>query len=337
MTGVLETVIGPVPQVSPELTIFDHLGSVKTRLGLGRMQYIVAPGLYGVGEPGRLSKILVTANYKLSFDSLRKHLQGRDVWLLVLDTNGINVWCAAGKGTFGTDELAARLNESGLDRLVDHRVVILPQLAGPGVAAHMVPKATGFSVHYGPVLAADLPAYLDAGEHCSATMRIKKFPLSERLLLAPLELLIALKGSLPFFVALLLLLGFAPGDGYVSNVINNGRLGAYAYLAAIVAGTMLTPLLLPWLPGRAFSVKGATAGLLAAAVLLYFAPYSHWLHNGGAFLLIVVLSSYWGMEFTGASTYTSLSGVKKEMRTAVPLQIAGGVAGVGCWIVASFF
>ena len=74
---------------------------------------------------------------------------------------GINVWCAAGKGTFGTDELAERIASSGLNRVVTHRKLILPQLAGPGVAAHLVPKLAGFKVIYGPVRAKDLPAFME--------------------------------------------------------------------------------------------------------------------------------------------------------------------------------
>jgi len=42
------------------------------------------------------------------------------------------------------------------------------------------------------------------------------------------------------------------------------------------------------------------------------------------------------MNFTGASTYTSLSGVKREMRTALPLQIGAGIAGLGHWLVSRF-
>ena len=336
VVGALATVNGPVPVVSALLSPADRWGNFKVRLDFGRMDYKVDPGLYAVGEPGAGAAILVTANYKLSFDSLRQHLRGRDVWLLVLDTKGVNVWCAAGKGTFGTDELAARLNGSGLANLVAHRQVILPQLAGPGVAAHLIPKATGFSVRYGPTLAADLPAYLDAGGQATEVMRYKDFPFSERLLLSPLELLLALKGSLPFFVLLVLLFGFVPGDGYKQNVIGQLMAGLFPYGAGVFGGTVLTPLCLPLLPGRAFAVKGAVAGLLLAVGLL-FNPHHHWLQNGGALLLSIVLSSYWGMKFTGASTYTSLSGVKKEMRFAVPLQVAGGVIGLGCWLGACFF
>ena len=49
-------------------------------------------------------------------------------------------------------------------------------------------------------------------------------------------------------------------------------------------------------------------------------------------LFIPAISAYWAMNFTGASTYTSLSGVRKEMRWAVPLEIAAGVSGLGLWL-----
>jgi acetyl-CoA decarbonylase/synthase complex subunit gamma len=50
--------------------------------------------------------------------------------------------------------------------------------------------------------------------------------------------------------------------------------------------------------------------------------------------LFPALTSFTLMNFTGASTYTSLSGVKAEMRLAVPLQIAATVAGLALWFVA---
>ncbi len=62
--------------------------------------------------------MLVSGNYKLSFDHLRGSLAGRDAWILVLDTHGINVWCAAGKGLFGTDEVVRWVEAVGLSSLV---------------------------------------------------------------------------------------------------------------------------------------------------------------------------------------------------------------------------
>ena len=105
VTGNVETPAGKVPQVSSMLTREDHWGTFKARWGVGRMRYTVEPGLYALGRPDKTSRVFVTANYKMSFDCLRGSLPNHNAWVLVLDTKGINVWCAAGKGTFGTDEL----------------------------------------------------------------------------------------------------------------------------------------------------------------------------------------------------------------------------------------
>lgn len=112
--------------VSTTLTFKDRLGGWKVRWGIGRMTYKVNPGLYAVGQPDATSPVLVSANYKLTFDALRKELVGLDCWLLILDTKAVNVWCAAGKGTFGTSELVERIQKTGLGTVVTHRKLILP-------------------------------------------------------------------------------------------------------------------------------------------------------------------------------------------------------------------
>jgi len=80
------------------LTWRDVLGGWRVRWGIGRMRYHVTPGLYRIGTPDADSPVLVTANYKLTVDALRRRLTGLDLWILVLDTKGVNVWCAAAKG-----------------------------------------------------------------------------------------------------------------------------------------------------------------------------------------------------------------------------------------------
>ncbi len=98
----MATPAGNIPEISDELTAADQWGTVKVRWGVGRMNYKVDPGLYALADPNDKSPVLVTANYKLTFDKLRSALIRRSVWILVLDTDGVNVWCAAGKGTFST-------------------------------------------------------------------------------------------------------------------------------------------------------------------------------------------------------------------------------------------
>ncbi|MCG6550932.1 MAG: hypothetical protein L7F77_01295, partial [Candidatus Magnetominusculus sp. LBB02] len=88
-----------IKEVSATLSRNDQWGAVKCRLTSFRNKYTVTPGLYAVGRPSDNSDVFVSANYKLSFDKLRSALPGKDAWILALDTKGINVWCAAGKGT----------------------------------------------------------------------------------------------------------------------------------------------------------------------------------------------------------------------------------------------
>ena len=341
MTGWVATPVGRVPRVSTTLRLADRLGSCKARWGLGRMHYRVEPGLYAVGGPTAESPVLVTANYKMTFDRLRRELSGLDAWLLVLDTKGINVWCAAGKGTFGTSEVVRRVEAVGLPRVVSHRTLILPQLGASGVAAHEVKKAIGFRVVYGPVRAVDIPRFLAAGMRATPEMRRVTFGLWDRLVVVPMELVQGAKYSLLVVAGLLLLAGLGPGGYSAGAVWSVGGRAALLYLAGFLAGAAVTPALLPWLPGRAFSLKGASVGL---AVALGYLAWG-WSSAGGLSARLEALgwlaalpavSAFFAMNFTGASTYTSLSGVRREMRIAVPAQVAGALLGLGLWLTAHF-
>jgi acetyl-CoA decarbonylase/synthase complex subunit gamma len=300
------------------------------------MNHTVPPGLYALGSPDTGSEVLVTANFKLTFDAVRKSLPGGRFWILVLDTKGINVWCAAGKGTFGTEELIRRIDEVRLAGVVGHRRLLLPQLGAPGIAAHRVKQESGFKVLYGPIRARDLPAFIEAGMAATPEMRRKTFPLGERIVLIPAELIGTFRFLIPAMALFGLLSGLGgPGD-FGANVAAFGVPGALALLAGGVAGAVVVPILLPWLPGRPFSVKGLWPGLAASGLIIL------WLGNGLAtwpdclaaaawLLMVTALSAFLGMNFTGSSTYTSLSGVRKEMRTAVPLQIGAAAVGLMLW------
>jgi hypothetical protein len=335
--GSVHTPTGDVPKISSDLNWADKWGSIKARWGVGRMNYTLDPGLYALGEPNDQSPVLVTANYKMSFDRLRETLFGRHVWILILDTNGINVWCAAGKGTFGTDELVRRIEFSQLNRVVSHRELILPQLAGPGVAAYKIRKRIGFKVIFGPIQTKDLPNFLDAGMKATPEMRRKTFTIHERVILIPVELVSALKWFLLILPCFFLLGGLGAHSGFWRGALSDGFFAVINLLGALLAGAVITPILLPWLPGRAFSQKGLIAGLITTLFIILFGSF--YLDIGQDYANILAwlfmapaLSAYLAMNFTGASTYTSLSGVKKEMQWAVPLEIVGGVAGLTIWL-----
>jgi len=342
VTGSVDSPTGKIPRVTAVLTRRDHWGSIKARWGVGRMDYTVDPGLYALGSPNEQSHVLITANYKMSFDCLREALPGRHAWILVLDTKGINVWCAAGKGTFGTEELLRRITASELGGIVTHRNLILPQLGAPGVSAHLVRKFSGFKVLYGPIMAPDIPAYLDAGLRATAAMRRKDFPLWERAVLIPIELVAAWKPAAIIIPVLLIISGFGSKGSFLENLLHDGLFSLIAFLLAVTSGAILSPLLLPYLPGRAFATKGISIGLLTAiSLLLAWGGNLHNWHDillGGAWLLMIpALSAFLAMNFTGASTYTSLSGVRKEMRWALPLEIGAGISGFAVFLISRFF
>jgi hypothetical protein len=331
VNGEVASAAGPVPRIATTLAAADRMGAVRVRFGFRRMDYRVAPGLYALGEPAEDSPVLVTANYKLTFDVVRSAAGGLDAWLLVLDTRGINVWCAAGKGTFSTEELTRRVAATGLERVVRHRTLIVPQLGATGVAKHLVREACGFNVVFGPVRIIDLPAFLAAGMKATPEMRSVRFPLRDRVALVPVEASLAwdwrLIGSV---IVIAFLAGFA-GSHLLSLADYAHRLWILYVLALapIVAGAVVVPLALPVIPGRAFSLKGALTGAVfgAVAVVLMHGIVPV-LALVGVFLGMMAISSSLAMFFTGSTPFTSPSGVEKEMRRALPLQIGAGGAAV---------
>ncbi len=325
-----------IPVVDTRLSASDRAGSVKVRWGIGRNSYRVRPGIYATGAPGAESPVFVTANYKFSFDSLRSALSGVDAWLLVLDTKGVNVWCAAGKGSFGTAELVARIAKTALSELVSHRKLILPQLGAPGVSARDVARKSGFAVIYGPVRASDIHAWLKAGMKKDESMRTVRFGLADRLALAPLELVHAW----PFILAAVILaipaaflsrLAPSPGAG-ASGVQAPSFLAVWATVSGIlsggiVAGTVGVPALLHFLPFRAFSIKGAALGALwgvAASLVSGARPAQAFC----AALVCGAVSAWFGMNFTGCSTFTSQTGALDEVEKGFVPMIACAVAGI---------
>ena len=318
------------PYIQPTtstITLANRWDHFLARWGVNRSGHRVEPGLYALGNPTADSPVSVTANYTLSFDALRSALAGVGGYIMVLDTQGINVWCAAGKGTFGTDELVHRIEATALHDVVSHRVLILPQLGAPGVAAHEVKKRSGFKVEYGPVRAADLPEYLKT-HMATPEMRRVRFALRDRLILIPVDLVHVL---LPMLIAAVVLFFFSGFQASAGAVV------------AILAGVVLFPTLLPWLPTRDFSSKGFILGGLVAlpfALVTFLGnPGATWWRQvGGALTYLLALppvTAYLALNFTGSTTFTSRSGVRREIFTYVPIMAWMFGAGIVLTIVLS--
>lgn len=297
------------------ITWSNRMDHYLARWGFSRNRHRVSPGLYSIGNPTPKSPVFVSANYSLSFDALRSVLgkdgPTKDSYILVLDTKGVNVWCAAGKGTFGTDELVNRIEQTQLADVVEHRRLILPQLGAPGVAAHEVKKRSGFKVRYGPVLAKDLPAYM-RDRKTAPVMRIVKFGLWERLVLVPVEV-VGLSIPMLIIAGILLLMGTP--------------LGAVAAVTAILAGIVAFPVLLPWIPTHDFTSKGYLVGAMAALPFAMMTISSPTVENTllaggyaiGTMLTLPTMTAFLSLNFTGSTTFTSKTGVKREIFTYGPI------------------
>lgn len=333
----IETPVGNVPKVKTSLGMKDHFGTLRARSGIGRDNYLVSPGLYCTGNPDEDSPVLVTANYKLSLDHLRRELDGMDAWMIVLDTLGVNVWCAAGKGTFSTKELVNRIHSTGIEKLVNHRKLILPQLGATGVSGFQVKRQAGFKVIWGPIRASDIKAFVRNGMKVDKEMREVTFSVMERALLIPVEVKIALKPALMILVALFILSGIGPGVFSFSNAMSRGGAVSMALITGILAGAVFAPLFLTRLYGTAFSVKGIVTGLITGIPVAVFYGGNYGVSGMLSLLLIcLAVSSYLSMNFTGTTPYTSPSGVELEMRRAIPAQSAGLILGIILWIFTGF-
>jgi hypothetical protein len=245
-----------------------------------------------------------------------------NAWLLILDTKGVNVWCSAGKGTFGTKELVHRIQNTSLAAIVKHRKLILPQLSATGVAAHLVKEASGFTVLYGPVRISDIHSFIQAGYKATKEMRRVYFDWYDRIKLIPNDVVYNVRYLLLLFMILLALSGISASGYSIHQVLSNIVPVTKIILAGYFAGLVFTPLLLPYIPVQNFSFKGLIMGAIFSLTLLINDSL-----DGGILtqcaevLLILSFASFLAMNFTGASTYTSLAGVKKEMKIAVPIQI----------------
>jgi len=301
----------------------DRIDHLTLRWGWNREGHRVEPGLYRLGNPAKESPVFAAANLTLSFDHVRSALAGFDAWILVLDTKGINVWCAAGKGTFGTEELVRRIRLANLESVVSHRKIIVPQLGAPGISWPEVLRKSGFSLEYGPVRARDLPEYLKTRKATPAMRRVE-FPLGDRLVLTPVEFVHI---ALPMILVAAVLWFLA------------GPVAALAAISAVLAGTVLFPVLLPFIPTHDFSTKGLILGAILALPFAYvfgtnpaLPVWADGLAAAAALLIIPAVVSYLALNFTGCTTFTSRTGVKKEIFRYVKIMavmaVIGSLAGI---------
>ncbi len=317
------TLPGDPQRLPTTLSCGDRIGNILVRFGWRRRKYLVEPALYRIGTPTADSPVIVTANYKLTLDTVRAACAGLDLWVLVLDTRGINVWCAAGKGTFGTGEIARMVKEARLDKIVKHRRLIVPQLGAPGVSAHRVKQLTGFDVVYGPVRIEDLKGFLAAGMQTTGDMRRVRFGILDRFAVVPIELVLSWRIFLAAFAAGLWLwaLHAAP---FLAAVV--------PLIGAVLMGAVVVPLALPLFPFRSFVLKGLAGGVLWALLMIALFP-ADLITAARHLTLLPPVVAFLTFNFTGSTAFTSPSGVKEEIRRYTWPMLIWFAAGVILYII----
>jgi NAD-dependent dihydropyrimidine dehydrogenase PreA subunit len=273
-------------------------------------------GLVRIGNPGRSAPVLLTCNFRLTVERVKRALDGIDAYLLVANSRGVNVWCAATGGLLTNHDVVSVLKTSGIGDLVDHRQVILPQLAATGIEGKTVREKTGCKVVWGPVRADAIPAFLRCGLTTTKAMRTVTFPWTERFEMAvawafPISLLALLvfplwpQGALPLAglvwgLSLLIFMSFPLYERYLHVKDRNVGFILFDF------GERGLPLLLWGLFLLGLVAYGMLAGELSWGFVL------HW--SAASFVVLLILA----LDLTG-STPVYKSGLHEDRLLEIAL------------------
>jgi acetyl-CoA decarbonylase/synthase complex subunit gamma len=173
------------------------------------------------------------------------------------------------------------------------------------------------------VLAQDITTFLANGWKKTEPMRTISFGLYERAVLAPVEIVHAFKWFVAFVLPITVF-AMPLDNAYSSRFLGMALLATTSFFA----GTVAFPLLLPFLPFRAFALKGLTLGLTAIlsagflAVATLGTPVLLLIAVGMPGIALVV---WLAMNFTGCTTFTSQTGAALELKLAwMPLLAVAG-------------
>ncbi len=287
--------------------------------------YVVEPRLYYLGsEYDRDAPLLVTANYHLTVFLIARRARRFDARLLVVDSDGINVWCSAGKGRFSNAAIAEQLARYDRDLLTTGKwlTLILPKFGFSGVDLRAL-RDEGIRPVIGPLYAKDLDAYLanpplkdrdDDRVHFGLQMRLFSW----------------LPGLFQF-----LLYALAVATLWIAVARPTNPTGPLAVVVLTAAIATAYPVLFPWLPGTRFAVKGLWLGALTTVGLGGLtwsgALTSAQLVAAGLFAFAMAL--FMGLSYTGNSAVSNYTRVRKEIARFLPLNVVLAAA----TLVALFF
>lgn len=299
------------------ITWVDGIKSLITWIDSYSHTYAYAPGLYFTGKTYNPdAPLLVTSNYHLTVYLLLHSLGDTDVRMLIVDTDGINVWCAAGKGVFSSDAIMKQV-----DRFREHlakgdkeEALILPKLSLAGVRLKDL-KDAGFSPVIGPVYAADIPEFLaklqDRGRLSHRSEDRIVFGFMSRVFTW-------LPGFMQYMGYVILL---AIGLLFIEQIWGITAPLGIIPLSAVLATAY--PLLFPWIPGRRFAVKGIWLGALIITAMggLMLAGMIDAAQLVLSVFFVIAMSIFIGLTYTGNSAVSNYTRVRRETARFLPLNV----------------
>lgn len=281
----------------------DYLKAFISWLFLFLNVFTVRPGYYSIGQRDEGAPLLVTCNNFLTVFLLAGRIGGRSVRLLVIDTDGINVWCSAGEGKFSADEIIDKAGRAGLIKEGHKPEMILPKLCLSGVKLSALQEA-GIGPVIGPMYAADLPNYLDEGRFEDRVDDHVEFGIQSRGLTA-----VPTAVQFIYWFTGLYIFTFWLADPFI--------------IPAAAGLAFFYPVFFPWLPGRQFAVKGISLGVIGSVLAI-----AHYMYHGFDLQLVLfwivfafATSIFIGLSFTGNSPLSNYDKVRKETAQFLPVVV----------------
>ncbi|NHI89074.1 MAG: methyltransferase domain-containing protein [Candidatus Thorarchaeota archaeon] len=289
----------------------------------------ITPGLYRAGTPNSESPVLVTANYELTYYTVMRALakDSIDAWVLVCDTDGINVWCAARGTHFNSDDVVNMVRLTGLTDIVNHRELILPQLSAAGMDPSEIRRRTGFRVRYGPVRVYDLSEWFELGKPRPKPrgMATVTFNLRERMeqtvahvpfLFAVLlgKPLVAILGMIALINLLASMFPIALAATYPTSLQILSLIGEFVF--ALAANSLVLGLLFPILPSKGNSFwrrgLGLSAITLPIAAIIMILMGVHWTDMTSWMIIQFVLVISLTMDWSGMTSVSDPKVIRRE-------------------------
>jgi acetyl-CoA decarbonylase/synthase complex subunit gamma len=121
----------------------------------------VAQNIYKVGDAKENSPLMITTNFSLSYFIVRGEVENSKVpsWLAVMDNEGLSVLTAWAAGKFTASKIAQFITESGADKNVSHKELIIPGYVAV-LSGALEEKLPGWKITVGPREANQIPTFL---------------------------------------------------------------------------------------------------------------------------------------------------------------------------------